>query len=222
MYERLIRDIKKALYKTLGRSTLVFSQLEPVAMDIERQLNNWPLTYVESDGGDGRVLTPNIVMWGENAHILEDTEADEDVLIRADKQLKLKRQHVWQRWRIDYIHSLMEQHRVNKKPADYPDVGEVLVVGDERNRAEWRKAKVVRHVRGRDGVVRGVVLLSKGHHIECPLSLVCPLEIRSSVGAGEDPQAVVEDVPRRAPSKRRIAKKAQRNIREQLSALEEL
>ena len=93
MYERLIRDIKKALYKTLGKSTLVFSQLEVVVMDIERQLNNRPLTYVESDGGDGRVLTPNVVMWGENAHTLEDTEVDEDVLIRADKQLKLKRQH---------------------------------------------------------------------------------------------------------------------------------
>ena len=117
MYERLIRDIKKALYKTLGKSTLVFSQLEVVVMDIERQLNNRPLTYVESDGGDGRFLTPNVVMWGENAHTLEDTEVDEDVLIRADKQLKLKRQHAWQRWRGEYIHSLMEQHRVNRKPA---------------------------------------------------------------------------------------------------------
>ena len=58
MYERLIRDIKKTLYKTLRRSTLVFSQLEAVMMDIERQLNNRPLTYVESDGVDGRVLTP--------------------------------------------------------------------------------------------------------------------------------------------------------------------
>ena len=142
MYERLIRDIKKALYKTLGKSTLVFSQLEVVVMDIERQLNNRPLTYVESDGGDGRVLTPNVVMWGENAHTLEDTEVDEDVLIRADKQLKLKRQHAWRRWGSEYIHSLMEQHRVNRKPADYPDVGEVvLVVGDERNKAQWRRRK---------------------------------------------------------------------------------
>ena len=33
MYERLIRDIKKALYKTLGKSTLVFSQLEVVVME---------------------------------------------------------------------------------------------------------------------------------------------------------------------------------------------
>ena len=113
---------------------------------------------------------------------------------------------------------------MNRKPADYPDVGEVvLVVGDEWNKAQWRKAKVVRHLRGRDGVVRGVVLLSKGHHIERPLNLVCPLEIRSSVGVDEDPQAVeVEDVPWRAPSERRAAKEAQRNIRSQLSELEEL
>ena len=162
------------------------------------------------------------MMWGENTHALDNTEADEDVLIRADKQLKLKRQHVWQRWRSEYIHSLMEQHRVNKIPSDYPYVGEVvLVVGDERNKAEWRKAKVVCHIRGRDGVVRGVVLLSKGHHIERPLNLVCPLEIRSSAGAHKEPRAV-KNIQRRAPSERRAAKEAQRNIRSQLSELEEL
>ena len=64
---------------------------------------------------------------------------------------------------------------------------------------------------------------AKGNHIERPLNLVCPLEIRSSVGVDEDPQAVeVEDVPRRALSERRAAKEAQRNIRSQLSELEEL
>ena len=41
------------------------------------------------------------------------------------------------------------------------------------------KGKVIRHVQGKDGVVRGVILLHKGNHIERPIQLVCPLEIRS-------------------------------------------
>ena len=75
--------------------------------------------------------------------------------------------------------SLMECHRLNKDGGATPVVGEVvLVVGDEKNRGEWKKGKVSCLIQGKDGVVRGVVLLDKGHTIERPLQLVCPLEIR--------------------------------------------
>ena len=102
MYEGLIRDIKKTLYKTLGRTNLMFSQLEAVVIDIERHLNNRPLTYVESDG-DNRILTLNVVMWGENAYIFEDEEADDNGLVKADKQLRQTRQHAWKRWKSEYV-----------------------------------------------------------------------------------------------------------------------
>lgn len=42
MYEWVIKDVKKTLYKTLRRTTLSFEQLETVIVDIERQLNNRP------------------------------------------------------------------------------------------------------------------------------------------------------------------------------------
>ena len=42
LYERLIKEIKKTLYKTMGRSHLRYEQMEGVVMDIERHLNNRP------------------------------------------------------------------------------------------------------------------------------------------------------------------------------------
>ena len=73
----------------------------------------------------------------------------------------------------------MEGHRLNKKEGATPVVGEVvLVVGDEKNRGEWKKGKVSHLIQGKDGIVRGVILFHKGHTIERPLQLVCPLEIR--------------------------------------------
>ena len=60
MYEKLIRDLQRTLYKTLGKTHLKFEQLEAVVMDIERHLNNRPLTYVESESGEEQVLTSNI------------------------------------------------------------------------------------------------------------------------------------------------------------------
>ena len=51
IYERLIKDIKGVLHKTLGRTHLSFAQLETVVLDIKRHMNNRPLNYVESEVG---------------------------------------------------------------------------------------------------------------------------------------------------------------------------
>ncbi|XP_067017971.1 uncharacterized protein [Acropora muricata] len=79
-YEIMIKEIKKTLHKTLGRSRLSYEAMESVVMDIERNLNNRPLTYVEAEGQE-EMLTPNVIMWGRDAHLIEDIkliEADED------------------------------------------------------------------------------------------------------------------------------------------------
>ena len=51
MYEHLIKDVQETLHKTLGRTYLTFEQLEAVFIDVEKNLNNRPLTYFDSDGG---------------------------------------------------------------------------------------------------------------------------------------------------------------------------
>jgi len=115
-------------------------------------------------------------MWGHNAYTVKDTELiedDKEKLTKMNKRLEEAKAHAWRRWKREYIHSL------NKERAATPVVGEVvLVVGNEKNRGEWKKGKVSRLIQGKDGVVRGVILLHKGHTIERPLQLVCPLEIR--------------------------------------------
>ena len=62
IYERLIKEIKETLYKTLGRSHLSYEAFESVIVDVERNLNNRPLTYVEAEGGEEKVLTPNTIL----------------------------------------------------------------------------------------------------------------------------------------------------------------
>ena len=147
MYERLIKDVKKTLYKTLGRTTLSFEQLETVIIDIEKHLNNRPLTYFESDGGEEQVLTPNVLMWGQNAHQVEETEEDGDKVSKLHKHLKETKQHAWGRWKHKYIHSLLESHQVNRKTAPVPDIGEiVLVLGEGTNRRKWKKGRVMQHI----------------------------------------------------------------------------
>ena len=123
MYERLLKDVKKTLYKTLGRTHLTFEQLETVIVDIEKHLNNRPLTYVESGEGEDRVLTPNTIMWGQNSYTFEDD--DEEDLDKISKRLNKAKQHAWKRWKDEYVHSLMECHRVNRKTPAVPEIGEI-------------------------------------------------------------------------------------------------
>ena len=184
IYERLIKDIKGTLYKTLGRSHLSFEQLESVIIDIERHLNNRPLTYIESEVGEGKVLTPNSIMWGQNAHTLEDLEVDMDSVTKFQRRLEHARAHVWSRWSREYVRSLMDYHRINRTEAVVPEVGKVvLIVGEEKNRGLWMKGRVLQHVKGKDGVIRGAIVLHKGNRLERPLQLLCPLEIRSEMSA---------------------------------------
>ena len=203
MYERLIKDIKKTVYKTLGNTHLTFEQLEAVVIDTEKHLNNRPLTYVESDEGGPQTLTPNVLMWGQNAHELADIEINEEEATKLH------------RWQKEYVHSLMESHRVNRKDKlQVPEIGEiVLVVGENRNRGEWKKAKVVQQVKGRDGVVRGVVLLHKGNKIQRPLQLVCPLEIRSYSKEPAEVNETTSQEPNRSMAKRRAAIDARAKIK---------
>ena len=150
-------------------------------MDIEINMNNRPLTYVESESGEEQVLTPNTLIRGTNIYLINDDESDEDELTRMQKRVAKAKNNTWKRWQREYINSLKESQRINEKQAKAPEVGEiVLVVGEEKNRCGLKKGKVLRQVKGRDGVTRGVVLLHKGHEIERPLQLICPLEIRST------------------------------------------
>ena len=48
-FERLIGLTKQILYKSSGKTNLNWNQLEEVLFDIEVNMNNRPLTYIEYD-----------------------------------------------------------------------------------------------------------------------------------------------------------------------------
>ena len=66
MVGRLIREThqrcKENVLEDHGKNKLQVRTSESVVMEIERQLNNRPLTYVESELGEEQVLTPNLLL----------------------------------------------------------------------------------------------------------------------------------------------------------------
>ena len=43
------QDVKRVLYKSIGRASLTWNELEEVLLDVEVALNNRPLSYVEDE-----------------------------------------------------------------------------------------------------------------------------------------------------------------------------
>ena len=121
-------------------------------------------------------------MCGQNAPDLSDIEVDEDEVTRLYRRLNNAREHVWRRWQREYIHSLILAHRITVENNNFLRSKKLSWWWEQRNRGEWMKGRVARHVKGRDGVARGVILLHKGKHIQRTLQLVCRLEIRSMPG----------------------------------------
>ena len=71
-FERLIGMIKQALYKSLGRTSLRWSELEDVLLDVEINMNNRPLTYIEEDI-QRPILTPNSMILGRDTKMVDGT-----------------------------------------------------------------------------------------------------------------------------------------------------
>ena len=76
-FERLIGVIKQALYKFLGRTSLQWSELKEVLLDVEINMNNRPLTYIEEDI-QRSILTPNSMILGRNTKIVDGNMIEEE------------------------------------------------------------------------------------------------------------------------------------------------
>ena len=73
-------------------------------MDIELNMNNRLLTYVESESGEKEVLTSNVLIRGKNTHLLDDLENDSDELTQMQKRIVKAKNDAWKRWQREYIH----------------------------------------------------------------------------------------------------------------------
>ena len=69
-FERMIGLTKQMLYKSSGNAHLTISELEETALDIEINLNNRPLTYVDNDI-ELPILTPNSLIYGHSIRVPE-------------------------------------------------------------------------------------------------------------------------------------------------------
>ena len=148
-------------------------------LDVEVTLNNRPLCYVEDDVRLP-VLTPSAMMFGQPKLIPEEDldKKDADLRKRA-RYLRRCKDVLWSCWTGEYLKSLRERHNLKHKTKEMTvqpgDV--VLIQGSEQNRVKWNIGKVVKLIKGRDGVVRAIRLRAGRSYLERAIQHLYPMEL---------------------------------------------
>ena len=191
-YERLIRIIKEALKKCLGKARLTYEELETVLVEIETVINCRPLTYLFEETDEA--LTPSHLVIGrrlitdvEKGEIPISVEHSSETLNSRFTYLQNIIDHYWNRFSKEYLLDL-HQHHLSSCKRNYDEfcrlvLGDVVLIKDDAcKRNEWKKGKVEQLIFGNDGHVRGA-LLKVSHrgnvsHIQRPIQKIIPLEVQ--------------------------------------------
>ena len=141
-FERMVGLVKQSLYKATGYANLNLNELEEILLDIEVNLNNHPLTYLEDDVAFP-VLTPNSLIFGQPTTLPEEDCAEDDGYTEMKKRsryIKKCKESIWKRWNAEYLRALRERHnmkhKVKKMKISIGDV--VLIKNEDRNRRKWK------------------------------------------------------------------------------------
>ena len=171
--------MKRALYKSIGRASLFWNELEEVLLDVEITLNNRPLDYIEDDV-QLPILTPCAMMFGQPRLVPEENPDEEDIDLRKRvRYLHRCKDVLWNRWTGEYLKSLRERHNLKHKTKEITvKLGDVVLIQDsERNRGKWNIGIVVKLFPGRDGVVRAVRLRAGRCYLERAVQHLFPMEL---------------------------------------------
>ena len=183
-YERLVKDVKDSLKKSLKFSLVEFEELQTIVVEIEAVLNSRPLCYVSAEREE--VITPShFLILRRHTAAAENALCSEMNLLKRLKGTKRLLDRFWRIWLERYLLSLRERHSKNptyRSSCTKPASGDVVVIKENKPRLRWKMGQVISCSRGRDGFVRSAtvrVLDSKNSPvvIRRPIRLLIPLEL---------------------------------------------
>jgi hypothetical protein len=159
-YERLVKSVKMALKKVVGKSQIAFPLFQTLIIEIEDMINSRPLTIVSDDVDNPHPLTPN--------HFLKPAPDVGDLKLELQGADDLKRmwnnrnrllQHFWKRWKSEYLSSLRLWRQRRVTGTIVPAVGDVVLIETEgRSRNLWPLGIIHSVIKGTDGHARAAIV----------------------------------------------------------------
>ena len=169
LWEAAVKSIKHDLRRTLGSHNATYKELCTLLTEIEACQNSRPLctTY----------LSPGYFLIGEPLTQLPSadyTNVKCNSLSRW-QTYQQQLQQFWQRWSSDYLQSLQQRQRWQKKSCNLEPGELVLLREDNTTPLQWPTAIITETHPGKDGGVRVVNLKTSKGTLKRPITKICPL-----------------------------------------------
>ena len=157
--------------KVLGEAFVSLAELQTVVTEVERILNDRPLTDVSSEPVDEAPLSRSHLLYGRTITSLNypdehpeeaETSVTHDTLSRRSQRVLQITQHFWTRWRHEYLTSLREFYRYKRRDGHSIKVGDVGLVHKDSPRNTWPLGVVDELLPGDDEAVRAARARTKG------------------------------------------------------------
>ena len=178
VWERMIRSIRKILRALLGSQLVDDETLLTLMAEVEKILNDRPLTPPTSDSNDPEPLTPSKLLLLRPNICFSPGESD-PVNIYGSKRWK-QAQYLadifWKRWTREYLPTLQVKQKW-LRPRPNLSVGDlVLVIGENSSRGRWPKGIVQEVFPDRNGNVRQVTVRTATSVLRHDVRKLCLLE----------------------------------------------
>ncbi|XP_064464732.1 uncharacterized protein LOC135376084 [Ornithodoros turicata] len=196
-YERLIRSVKQALKKTIGRKSLTYGDLVSIVAEVEAVTNSRPLSYVYDDPHEILPLTPAEFITGRRLTIVPPqmtTEETEPICRTWQKRATLL-QAAWRRWQRHYLMELRSANQWKRNRGKTMSPGDVVISEERKPRMFWPLVRIQSGHKRQDGTVRSyTVRKSTGHVTRRASRSLYPLEIQQHDAAGPQSVANATDI----------------------------
>ena len=177
VWERMIRSIRRILHSMIGERLVNEDTLRTFLTEVEKIMNDRPLTKVSADPKDLEALTPNHILLLRRNPASAPVEIDEADKYQARwKHVHLLANEFWQRWTKEYLPALQERQKWLQRKANLK-VGDLVLVADKNiPRGQWPKALVTEVFPDADSVVRRVTVKTANGTYQRDVRQICLLE----------------------------------------------
>ena len=178
VWERIIRSIRKIFRSLLGVQLVHDETLLTFMAEVEKILNDRPLTPPSSDPQDLEPLTPSKLLL-LRPNVCQSPTETSDVVSYASKRWKQAHYLAdvfWKRWIREYIPALqLKQKWLRPRPS--LAVGDLVLVVDEASpRGFWTKGIVQEVFPDKHGFVRQVLVRTASSVLRRDVRKLCLLE----------------------------------------------
>ncbi|XP_069159395.1 uncharacterized protein [Procambarus clarkii] len=215
-YDCMIGTVKRSLLKTLHRQKIDLQELQTVAIEIEAQVNNRPLTYLSDDVLQREPFSPAHLMYGRplSTPVYLTDEEPEDPLYVRESDLVQRFKHVsrvisqWNDvWTREYFTALREYHYGANNPYNRINLnrGDIVLVDRDKPRSEWPIGQIASVHPDSQGILRIVKVKCRDNTTLKTLEKLVPLELagKEDVQRLPAPEEPVRDVrPERTAAQR--------------------